>query len=51
MIMGKPQPVIENEELKREEDDINRRTRLLQYEMNELKIRKIHLLINKIEMI
>ena len=43
----KPQPVIENEELKREEDDINRRTRLLQYEMNELKIRKIHLLINK----
>ncbi len=39
--------ILMHHDLKKEEDDINRRTRLLEYEMNELKIRKIQLLVHK----
>ena len=36
-----------NNDIEKEEEDINRRTKLLQYEMQELKMRKIHLYMNK----
>ena len=36
-----------NNDMKKEEEDINRRTKLLQYEMQELKMRKIQLYMNK----
>ena len=39
--------VLGNNDMEKEEEDINRRTKLLQYEMQELKMRKIHLYMNK----